>query len=383
MNKLLVIGITSILLISGILVGANAIDDLPLPEQSDKQPFKPKAFPFSFWNFLDRLIERFPLLGRLLSLLGIYNTNDFDAVDACLVDVPDYLVTMNAWERPDSWPSFFKMIFSGIGPGYDVYDGIEYHGWCIDYGTPIPSGEDLSVMLYSSYCPPPHLDIPGWNEINWILNHKQGNRWDIQIAIWEFINLGPWTWDMGLTDDTKDMVDGANANPGYIPGPGEVVAVICDPPHTCGPRENERCFQYTFIEVRVPSDGCTRTQGYWKTHPKAWPMEDIVIGGKEYEKDDAIKILKKPVKEDMTIAMFYQLVAAKLNVASGTDSSCIADVIAAADAWMLEHGPAGENDGVDASSDAWQNSGEDLKDQLDDYNNGLLCAPKCDDNVAV
>jgi hypothetical protein len=284
---------------------------------------------------------------------------------------------MNAWERPDSWPSFFKMIFSGIGLGYDVYDGIEYHGWCIDYGTPIPNGQDLSVMLYSSYCPPTHLDLTEWNEINWILNHKKGDRWDIQIAIWEFINLGPYP-NKPKTSDAQWMID--NADPSFVPGPGEVVAVICDPLHECGDLNDERCHQYTFIEVRVPSDGCTRTQGYWKNPKKDWPVASITIGGVPYTKAQAQAELKKPVKEDMTRAMFYQLVAAKLNVASGTDSSCIADFIAAADDWMSTY-PLGV--GVTADSDAWQDSGEDLKDELDDYNNGLLCAPKCQDNVAV
>ena len=71
--------------------------------------------------------------------------------------------------------------------------------------------------------------------------------------------------------------------------------------------------------------------------------------------------------------MFGALVAAKLNVLIGNPSSCIEDTIADADDWMAAYGPVGS--GVRAKSDAWQVDGESLYEMLDDYNNGLLCAP--------
>jgi hypothetical protein len=275
MKKLLVIGIASVLLISGMLVGAAATHDLSLSNQPSKQSYEPKVLPF---NFLYRLLERFPGFLYLLSLRGIYPMNVLSLrgiypmnADGCLVNLPDYSVIMKAWERPAGWPAFFKIILSEVGSGYDVSDGT-YEGWCIDYGTPIPNGIELSVTLYSSYCPPDHLDVAGWNEINYILNHKQGDRWDIQIAIWEFINLGPFP-NKPITVDAQAMIDGANANPGYIPGPGEVIAVICDPPHTCGDLCDERCFQYIFIEVPVPGLYEGKTPGFWKTHPDDWPED--------------------------------------------------------------------------------------------------------------
>lgn len=120
---------------------------------------------------------------------------------------------------------------------------------------------------------------------------------------------------------------------------------------------------------------CTRTQGYWKNHPEAWPVDELTIGGVTYTKAEAINWLKTPVKDDMTIAMFYQLVAAKLNVANGCVASCIWETITTADNWMSTYGPVGS--GISASSLAW-GIGEPLKDSLDDYNNGLLCAPHCD-----
>ena len=99
----------------------------------------------------------------------------------------------------------------------------------------------------------------------------------------------------------------------------------------------------------------------------------ITIGGVEYSKEEAIRYMQMPVKGDKTLTMFPALVAAKLNVLVGNDDSCIAGTIAAADTWMATYGPVGS--GVEASSDAWWKEGDPLHEELDDYNNGKLCAP--------
>lgn len=119
----------------------------------------------------------------------------------------------------------------------------------------------------------------------------------------------------------------------------------------------------------------TGTPGYWKTHPDAWPVEEITVGGVTYLKDEAIAYMWMPRKGDETFTMFSALVAAKLNVLVGNDAPCIEDTIAAADDWMADYGPVGS--GVKGNSDAWQ-EGEPLYFDLDDYNNGLLCAPSRD-----
>ena len=107
------------------------------------------------------------------------------------------------------------------------------------------------------------------------------------------------------------------------------------------------------------------TPGYWKNHPESWPVETITIGGVVYSKTAAIEEIKNPGRGDKTYTMFEHLVAAKLNVLSGCDSTSIDDVIDDADAWMVAH-PLGS--GVSGSSDAWDD-GEPLKNQLDTYNN--------------
>ncbi len=118
----------------------------------------------------------------------------------------------------------------------------------------------------------------------------------------------------------------------------------------------------------------TGTPGYWMNHPEAWPVDEIEIGGVTYSKEEAIAIMLAPVKGDKTYTMFPALVAAKLNVLIGNESSCIADTIAAADAWMASY-PLGSS--VTGKSAAWK-VGEPLSWMLDEYNNGYLCAPHRD-----
>lgn len=116
-----------------------------------------------------------------------------------------------------------------------------------------------------------------------------------------------------------------------------------------------------------PANPGTGTIGYWKNHD--WPVSSIELGGVVYSEDAARDLLRSPVRGDMSVALAQQLIAAKLNVTIGNDASCVAATIAAADAWLAEH-PPGSNPKRGAKSE-----GEDLKDVLDAYNNGRLCAP--------
>ena len=118
----------------------------------------------------------------------------------------------------------------------------------------------------------------------------------------------------------------------------------------------------------------TGTPGYWKNHPEAWPVQSITVGGVTYSIAEAIAILNQTGK-DRTTTMFSSLVPAKLNVLIGNDSSCVATTIAAADEWMGTYGPVGSN--VHAASLAWKR-GQPMHRQLDNYNNGMLCAPHRD-----
>lgn len=137
--------------------------------------------------------------------------------------------------------------------------------------------------------------------------------------------------------------------------------------------EKQSLIRFLF-DVEEPPDGPgTGTPGYWKNHPDAWPVETIEVGGVQYAKADAIAIMKQRVKDDMTIAMFKSLVAAKLNVLIGNDDSCILPDIQAADEWLM-YNPAGSGVPAGGIDSPWR-EGEPIHLMLDDYNNGLLeCA---------
>lgn len=115
----------------------------------------------------------------------------------------------------------------------------------------------------------------------------------------------------------------------------------------------------------------TGTPGYWKNHPEAWPVAAIVVGGVSYTRDQAIAWLSG-TGSDKTLTMFSSLVPAMLNVLIGNDASCVATAIEAGNNWMATYGPVGR--GVRASSLAWK-LGEPIHRAMDNYNNGMLCAP--------
>ena len=118
----------------------------------------------------------------------------------------------------------------------------------------------------------------------------------------------------------------------------------------------------------------TGTPGYWKTHPEAWPVSSVTVGGVTYTKEQALAILGSPVAKDKRYTMFSSLVPAMLNVKIGNDSTCVSEAMAAAQTWMATFGPVGNTSSVAASSYAWK-VGEPLHRQMDNYNNGMLCAP--------
>jgi hypothetical protein len=162
-------------------------------------------------------------------------------------------------------------------------------------------------------------------------------------------------------DDTID-------SDGTTDGLGNSVATVVlsdDVPYTA-----DTDFGFWVPPVSQPGTG---TPGYWKNHPEAWPVETITVGGVEYSKAQALAFLNA-VGKDRTLTMFSSLVPAKLNVLVGNDSSCVASTIEAADAWLASY-PVGSN--VHAASLAWKR-GEPLHRLMDNYNNGMLCAPHRD-----
>lgn len=112
----------------------------------------------------------------------------------------------------------------------------------------------------------------------------------------------------------------------------------------------------------------TLTRGYWVNHPEDWPVQSLTLGGITYTKAEAIDVLKRPTKGDKTYSMAAQLIAAKLNLANGTNATCIGADVVAADEWLKKY-PIGSGRRYPCD---WTVGGP-LHQKLDDYNNGRLC----------
>ncbi len=79
---------------------------------------------------------------------------------------------------------------------------------------------------------------------------------------------------------------------------------------------------------------CPAGQGFWKNHADAWPVTDLMLGGQMYTQLELIGILNLPPQGDASIILAHQLIAAKLNIAAGADSTSISGMVAQADALL-------------------------------------------------
>ncbi len=126
--------------------------------------------------------------------------------------------------------------------------------------------------------------------------------------------------------------------------------------------------------------GCTFTQGYWKTHgpvptggnSNEWPVTSLDLGTVTYTDLELQSIFDNPGAGNGLVTLAHQLIAAKLNVASGADGSSIAAAIAAADALIgnLVVPPVGSDSLPSGATSA-------LTGALDSFNQGLTGPGHC------
>ena len=118
--------------------------------------------------------------------------------------------------------------------------------------------------------------------------------------------------------------------------------------------------------------GCTDTQGYWKNYSNAWPVQNLTLGTINYTRLQLLEILDQPASDNGLVSLAHQLIAAKLNVASGADPSATQSAVNSADALIgtLVVPPVGNgllSLGVTSA----------LKNQLDNYNLGVIGPGHC------
>jgi len=188
-------------------------------------------------------------------------------------------VTHGTWPN-GTFGTTLDITLSDVPPGYDVMNGT-YPGWCIEDNHQPDQGAGAMANLLDStdtdplVCDPfGYPDVP-WDKVNYLLNHKNGTKFEIQAAMWliagtdddDGIPPGPTFPVNGVV---QAMVDDANTyGGGFVPAPGQVTAVII-----CadGIDNGYPYLQDTIIEVAY-LHGCT--PGYWKQehHFDSWPAD--------------------------------------------------------------------------------------------------------------
>jgi len=99
---------------------------------------------------------------------------------------------------------------------------------------------------------------------------------------------------------------------------------------TAGQNRVDVDFGYRIPPVVNPGP-CPATQGYWKNHPERWTVTSLVLGSETYSKDELLAIFSRPVSGDASINLAHQLIAAKLNLANGSNGASIMAAIVSAD----------------------------------------------------
>ncbi|MFL6504875.1 MAG: hypothetical protein ACJ8KC_05620, partial [Candidatus Udaeobacter sp.] len=124
----------------------------------------------------------------------------------------------------------------------------------------------------------------------------------------------------------------------------------------------------------TPAGVCPLTQGYWKNHSNVWPVNSLMLGSQAYTKAELLNVLGTPSVGDASTILAKQLIAAKLNIAAGSDPTPISSTITHADSLLSMfsgklpyHVSPNSNIGQMMVSDG---------NTLDNYNNGHL-TPNC------
>jgi hypothetical protein len=109
---------------------------------------------------------------------------------------------------------------------------------------------------------------------------------------------------------------------------------------------------------------CTYSFGYWKTHQSLWPVGSLTLGTHSYTQAQLIQILQTSVKGNGLVSLAHQLIAAKINIANGSNPAHIASAVTSADGLIggLIVPPIG-------SGFLTPHQTGSLTQSLDDYNN--------------
>ena len=201
-------------------------------------------------------------------------------------------------------------------------------------------------------------------------------------------------WDVYITKSTDGgisfatnvrITDQSFATPtdlsGFVPWMGEYLGLVVDGStayvaftSSLTDSRGDVFFDSISNSAIGPPALCPRSQGYWKTHPGAWPVSSLTLGSESYSQVELLSLLFRPSRGDASLILAKQLIAAELSLANGSDPAPASGPLASAHTLLAAQvGKLPYR--VAARSAAGQSMLAEASD-LDDYNNRML-TPGC------
>ncbi len=139
--------------------------------------------------------------------------------------------------------SRFELFFLDVKYGFDLRDFEFYNAWCLEKDKKIRTNALHQVRLYHHDDPdlPPKFKAMPWDQIHYLINHRDGAKTVIQDAIWYLADHQQH--HRPLSPEARQLIEqAALRGRGFRPAEGQLAAIIC---LVAGQ-------QTVFIEVALP-----------------------------------------------------------------------------------------------------------------------------------
>jgi hypothetical protein len=195
-----------------------------------------------------------------------------------------------------------------------------------------------------------------------------------QLACGYFEELRGWIWTSDRT--AVDGEDYLASDEPFVMAPGEIEAVVPVTVLGDGRDEDHEYFDVNLtldpdpgpavtlfgagVGVIYNDDFCAQAPSFWQANPDEWPVDSLVLGGIEYNSATLLWLLSYD-GSDISHELARELVAARLNLAIGSDPS-IYETVDAADDFLTRFPPGSQPSGQE------KKEGRTLTDTLIPYN---------------
>ena len=153
---------------------------------------------------------------------------------------PETVTAAPVIPNPDG-KSYVGVTLSNVPPNLSIVNG-KYDGWCIDFFGRFQTADATVYNSYGGFMGDPNPPLPplvnlngetAWTEVNWLINHPKGNGNDVPTASVSDVQDAIWTLldpFYPISDNTANanalVADARTFGAGFIPVPGQVVAVV-------------------------------------------------------------------------------------------------------------------------------------------------------------